>query len=210
MALWFLFSFLSLSFAIYLVLSLYSLYYLYITILLICFFCSLCLFSYLSPRSLLLCLHFPLSITVFLLSAVLFSPIWQPCEQGRKLRRIHWVANVGRALKFLEGRRVRKSIPRVLCSGVQLQVITTQSDLHNLFPALLCYCSLALQHCLMKDKEKETPVLHFRFNSYSNWEIVSFKSPTNDGVMDKLEHATWLRIDLWGDVDTSDWNHSPY
>ncbi|TRY57105.1 hypothetical protein DNTS_023981, partial [Danionella cerebrum] len=28
-----------------------------------------------------------------------------PCEQGRKLRRIHWVANVGRALKFLEGRR---------------------------------------------------------------------------------------------------------
>ncbi|XP_056619733.1 nesprin-1-like [Triplophysa dalaica] len=28
-----------------------------------------------------------------------------PCEQGRKLRRIHWVANIGRALKFLEGRR---------------------------------------------------------------------------------------------------------
>uniref|UniRef100_A0A8C1T6X1 Spectrin repeat containing, nuclear envelope 1a n=1 Tax=Cyprinus carpio TaxID=7962 RepID=A0A8C1T6X1_CYPCA len=30
-----------------------------------------------------------------------------PCEQGRKLRRIHWVANVGRALKFLEGRRIK-------------------------------------------------------------------------------------------------------
>ncbi len=130
------------------------------------------------------CLHFPLSITVFLLSAVLSSPIWQPCEQGRKLRKIHWVANVGRALKFLEGRRVRQSIPRVLCSGVQLQVIATQSDLHNLFPALLWYCSLALQHCFTRDKEKENPVLHFRFNSHSNWEIVSFKSPTNEGFKD--------------------------
>uniref|UniRef100_A0A8B9L4Z7 Spectrin repeat containing, nuclear envelope 1a n=1 Tax=Astyanax mexicanus TaxID=7994 RepID=A0A8B9L4Z7_ASTMX len=28
-----------------------------------------------------------------------------PCEQGRKLRRIHWLANVGTALRFLEGRR---------------------------------------------------------------------------------------------------------
>lgn len=123
----------------------------YITILLVCVFALsiflFCLFSYLSPRSLLLCLHFPLSITVFLLSAVLSSPIWQPCEQGRKLRRIHWVANVGRALKFLEGRRVRKSIPRVLCSGVQLQVITTQSDLHNLFPTLiLLSCFTTLSH----------------------------------------------------------------
>ncbi|XDV42139.1 hypothetical protein PO909_010865, partial [Leuciscus waleckii] len=45
--------------------------------------------------------------TVFLLSAVLSSLIRQPCEQGRKLRRIHWVANVGRALKFLEGRRIK-------------------------------------------------------------------------------------------------------
>lgn len=31
----------------------------------------------------------------------------QPCEQGKKLKRIHWVANVGTALKFLEGRKVR-------------------------------------------------------------------------------------------------------
>uniref|UniRef100_A0A8C6VBQ7 Calponin-homology (CH) domain-containing protein n=1 Tax=Naja naja TaxID=35670 RepID=A0A8C6VBQ7_NAJNA len=29
-----------------------------------------------------------------------------PCEQGRKLKRIHGVANIGTALKFLEGRRV--------------------------------------------------------------------------------------------------------
>ncbi|XP_028808913.1 nesprin-1 isoform X6 [Denticeps clupeoides] len=28
-----------------------------------------------------------------------------PCERGRKLQRIHWVANVGTALNFLEGRR---------------------------------------------------------------------------------------------------------
>uniref|UniRef100_A0A3B3SYA5 Calponin-homology (CH) domain-containing protein n=1 Tax=Paramormyrops kingsleyae TaxID=1676925 RepID=A0A3B3SYA5_9TELE len=28
-----------------------------------------------------------------------------PSEQGRQLRRIHWVSNVGTALKFLEGRR---------------------------------------------------------------------------------------------------------
>ncbi|KAM6459269.1 nesprin-1-like [Liasis olivaceus] len=28
-----------------------------------------------------------------------------PCEQGRKLKRIHGVANIGTALKFLEGRR---------------------------------------------------------------------------------------------------------
>uniref|UniRef100_A0A3P9N9X0 Calponin-homology (CH) domain-containing protein n=1 Tax=Poecilia reticulata TaxID=8081 RepID=A0A3P9N9X0_POERE len=28
-----------------------------------------------------------------------------PCEQGKKLKRIHWVANIGTALKFLEGRK---------------------------------------------------------------------------------------------------------
>uniref|UniRef100_A0A8C5AJ13 Calponin-homology (CH) domain-containing protein n=1 Tax=Gadus morhua TaxID=8049 RepID=A0A8C5AJ13_GADMO len=28
-----------------------------------------------------------------------------PCEQGKKLRRIHWVANIGTALNFLEGRK---------------------------------------------------------------------------------------------------------
>uniref|UniRef100_A0A8C3TBH4 Calponin-homology (CH) domain-containing protein n=1 Tax=Chelydra serpentina TaxID=8475 RepID=A0A8C3TBH4_CHESE len=30
-----------------------------------------------------------------------------PCEQGRHLKRIHWVANIGSALKFLEGRRIK-------------------------------------------------------------------------------------------------------
>uniref|UniRef100_A0A3B4V828 Calponin-homology (CH) domain-containing protein n=1 Tax=Seriola dumerili TaxID=41447 RepID=A0A3B4V828_SERDU len=30
-----------------------------------------------------------------------------PCEQGKKLKRIHWVANIGTALNFLEGRKVR-------------------------------------------------------------------------------------------------------
>uniref|UniRef100_A0A3B4YTM2 Calponin-homology (CH) domain-containing protein n=1 Tax=Seriola lalandi dorsalis TaxID=1841481 RepID=A0A3B4YTM2_SERLL len=28
-----------------------------------------------------------------------------PCEQGKKLKRIHWVANIGTALNFLEGRK---------------------------------------------------------------------------------------------------------
>ncbi|KTG33643.1 hypothetical protein cypCar_00001473, partial [Cyprinus carpio] len=30
-----------------------------------------------------------------------------PCEQGRQLRRIHWVSNIGTALKFLEGRKIK-------------------------------------------------------------------------------------------------------
>ncbi|XP_013912844.1 PREDICTED: nesprin-1-like [Thamnophis sirtalis] len=30
-----------------------------------------------------------------------------PCEQGRKLKRIHGVANIGTSLKFLEGRRIK-------------------------------------------------------------------------------------------------------
>ncbi|XP_060687141.1 nesprin-1-like [Hemiscyllium ocellatum] len=30
-----------------------------------------------------------------------------PCEQGRKSKRIHWVSNIGTALKFLEGRRIK-------------------------------------------------------------------------------------------------------
>uniref|UniRef100_A0A8C7FMX2 Spectrin repeat containing nuclear envelope protein 1 n=1 Tax=Oncorhynchus kisutch TaxID=8019 RepID=A0A8C7FMX2_ONCKI len=30
-----------------------------------------------------------------------------PCEQGRKLRRIHWVSNIGTALNFLEGRKIK-------------------------------------------------------------------------------------------------------
>ncbi|XP_056332375.1 LOW QUALITY PROTEIN: nesprin-1 [Danio aesculapii] len=31
----------------------------------------------------------------------------QPCEQGRQLKRIHWVSNIGTALKFLEGRKIK-------------------------------------------------------------------------------------------------------
>lgn len=31
----------------------------------------------------------------------------QVCERGKKLKRIHWVANIGTALNFLEGRKVR-------------------------------------------------------------------------------------------------------
>lgn len=30
----------------------------------------------------------------------------KPREQGRQLKRIHWVSNIGTALKFLEGRKV--------------------------------------------------------------------------------------------------------
>lgn len=36
-----------------------------------------------------------------------FLQPFQPCEQGKKLKRIHWVANIGTALNFLEGRKVR-------------------------------------------------------------------------------------------------------
>nr|KAF6506223.1 hypothetical protein HJG63_008012 [Rousettus aegyptiacus] len=32
-----------------------------------------------------------------------------PCEQGRRMKRIHAVANIGTALKFLEGRKVRET-----------------------------------------------------------------------------------------------------
>lgn len=36
-----------------------------------------------------------------------FCPLClQPREQGRQLKRIHWVSNIGTALKFLEGRKV--------------------------------------------------------------------------------------------------------
>ena len=36
-----------------------------------------------------------------------FRPLClQPREQGRQLKRIHWVSNIGTALKFLEGRKV--------------------------------------------------------------------------------------------------------
>ncbi|XP_077587652.1 nesprin-1 [Stigmatopora nigra] len=30
-----------------------------------------------------------------------------PCEQGRQLKRIHWLSNIGTALKFLEGRKIK-------------------------------------------------------------------------------------------------------
>uniref|UniRef100_A0A3P9H2Z0 Calponin-homology (CH) domain-containing protein n=1 Tax=Oryzias latipes TaxID=8090 RepID=A0A3P9H2Z0_ORYLA len=30
-----------------------------------------------------------------------------PCEQGRHLKRIHWVSNISTALKFLEGRKIK-------------------------------------------------------------------------------------------------------
>uniref|UniRef100_A0A672Z6W5 Calponin-homology (CH) domain-containing protein n=1 Tax=Sphaeramia orbicularis TaxID=375764 RepID=A0A672Z6W5_9TELE len=30
-----------------------------------------------------------------------------PCEQGKKQKRIHWVANIGTALNFLEGRKIK-------------------------------------------------------------------------------------------------------
>ncbi|KAF7487430.1 Hypothetical predicted protein [Marmota monax] len=31
-----------------------------------------------------------------------------PCEQGRRMKRIHAVANIGTALKFLEGRKIEE------------------------------------------------------------------------------------------------------
>lgn len=49
-----------------------------------------------------------LSISLLLPFHIHCSPFsLQPCEQGKKLKRIHWVANIGTALKFLEGRKVR-------------------------------------------------------------------------------------------------------
>lgn len=49
-----------------------------------------------------------LSISLLLPFHIHCSPFsFQPCEQGKKLKRIHWVANIGTALKFLEGRKVR-------------------------------------------------------------------------------------------------------
>lgn len=46
-----------------------------------------------------------LSMSVRAVTAMPFFP--QPCEQGRRVKRIHAVANIGTALKFLEGRKVR-------------------------------------------------------------------------------------------------------
>lgn len=42
------------------------------------------------------------------LTATGFFP--QPCEQGHRVKRIHAVANIGTALKFLEGRKVRNEM----------------------------------------------------------------------------------------------------
>ncbi|KAK3516845.1 hypothetical protein QTP70_024902 [Hemibagrus guttatus] len=57
------------------------------------------------------------------------SHLAKPCEQGRKLRRIHWVANVGTALHFLEGRRVSSFLSRPLCSGEALRIEELTSTL---------------------------------------------------------------------------------
>lgn len=56
-----------------------------------------------------------LSMSVHAVTAMPFFP--QPCEQGRRVKRIHAVANIGTALKFLEGRKVRSVTTRKEESG---------------------------------------------------------------------------------------------
>lgn len=49
-----------------------------------------------------------LLMVILILTAMNFFP--QPCEQGHRGKRIHAVANIGTALKFLEGRKVRNKM----------------------------------------------------------------------------------------------------
>ncbi|KAK2114538.1 Nesprin-1 [Saguinus oedipus] len=49
-----------------------------------------------------------------------------PCEQGRRMKRIHAVANIGTALKFLEGRKIF-NISQNSKAGNQPLITTVQS-----------------------------------------------------------------------------------
>ncbi|KPP57545.1 hypothetical protein Z043_124718, partial [Scleropages formosus] len=51
-----------------------------------------------------------------------------PCEQGRQFKRIHWVSNVGTALKFLESRRV---MHLCICPGFRVKGVMKRSESHG-------------------------------------------------------------------------------
>lgn len=57
----------------------------------------------------------------------------QPCEQGRRVKRIHAVANIGTALKFLEGRKVRskmKTLKEESLSTLSFTLLSVGLSLH--------------------------------------------------------------------------------
>lgn len=92
---------------------------LYLCLLIVCTLLSLISYHKTNPCIIALC-GLPFFISIVLFSLSIISPLFlcffflycspapfQQCEQGKKLKRIHWVANIGRALTFLEGRKVR-------------------------------------------------------------------------------------------------------
>uniref|UniRef100_A0A3B3Q2M2 Calponin-homology (CH) domain-containing protein n=1 Tax=Paramormyrops kingsleyae TaxID=1676925 RepID=A0A3B3Q2M2_9TELE len=58
-----------------------------------------------------------------------------PCEQGRQLKRIHWVSNVGTALKFLESRRV-STVAKLRCNRVCSLCFLQIEELTSNLPAI--------------------------------------------------------------------------
>lgn len=66
-----------------------------------------------------------LSVSILVVMAMPFFP--QPCEQGRRVKRIHAVANIGTALKFLEGRKVRNKVTTLEEESLSILALTLLS-----------------------------------------------------------------------------------
>ncbi|XP_014824436.1 PREDICTED: nesprin-1-like isoform X2 [Poecilia mexicana] len=62
-----------------------------------------------------------------------------PCEQGRQLKRIHWVSNIGTALKFLEGRKVSMKLWRLMFYPYFWKTIKALKDARR---KLNCECKI--------------------------------------------------------------------
>lgn len=130
-------------------------------------------------------------ISIFSIHLHCFQFSFQPCEQGKKLKRIHWVANIGTALKFLEGRKVRvqsllfmfffllcftplAGIPAQLLPRGYKHWILTLCNLFPLLPRLLLSPPSHVPHLswyqyVLFFRNSEILICSFLFN-YSNWE----------------------------------------
>lgn len=119
-----------------------------------------------------------LSMSVRAVTAMPFFP--QPCEQGRRVKRIHAVANIGTALKFLEGRKVRN-------------VTTTRKEESGHAGIHAIFCATTTACCLWNtDMQRWSKIILIyrkdtkrRLHSYTSPNSLHVKNICNDGTVAK-------------------------
>lgn len=97
----------------------------------------------------------------------------KPREQGRQLKRIHWVSNIGTALKFLEGRKVS---------------VQWFQQFHQCFEVF--FSTVKYQQCPVIKKSR------VGLRTHERWQLIKYLSVCIRRALysekQQIEHNSWL------------------